>query len=162
MNITAGEMIRQARKKAKLTQKQLSEKYKIPLSTLKDWEGGQHKCQPYVANLLLRCMTIDFPIIAETALSEQEQSTKPAEPTYIFCDQYTKRPLSAELAKIAREEFEAGKVQLLKEYEQDFYGDLVESKRRRKGKIYRCTNSDYDPDREIPMGFEFLVIIEEV
>jgi len=160
MNITAGEMIRQARKQAKLTQKQLSEKYEIPLSTLKDWEGGQHKCQPYVANLLLRCMTIDFP--TESALSEQEPVTKPAEPTYIFSDQYTKRPLSAELAKIAREEFEADKVQLIKEYELDFYGDTVESKRRRKGKIYRCTNSDYDPEREIPMGFEFLVITEEV
>lgn len=146
-------MIRNARKQAGLTQQQLSDKYKIPVRTLVDWERGVRTPPEYVVELLLRCMALDFPT---------ESVTKPAEPTYIFCDQYTKRPLSAELAKIALEEFEAGKVQVVREYEQDFYGDPTESKRRRKGTIYRCTNSDYDPEREIPMGFEFLVIIEEV
>ena len=153
------EMIRNARKQAELTQQQLSDKYKIPVRTLVDWERGVRTPPEYVVDLLLRCMTIDFPT-AETALSEKQQPTKQSEP--IFCDQYTKKPLTAELAKIAQEEFKTGKVQLVKEYEQDFYGDTVESKRRRKGKIYRCTNSDYDPEREIPMGFEFLVITEEV
>lgn len=152
------QMVRNARKQAELTQQQLSDKYKIPVRTLVDWERGVRTPPEYVVDLLLRCMAIDFP--TESALSEQEPVTKQSEP--IFCDQYTKRPLTAELAKIAREEFEAGKIQLIKEYEQDFYGDLVDTKRKRKGKIYRCTNSDYDPEREIPMGFEFLVITEEV
>jgi transcriptional regulator with XRE-family HTH domain len=153
------ETLRNALQATGLNQRQLAEKYEIPLRSFEAWLGGTRKPPVYVVNLLLRCLAVDFP--TKSALSEQpEPVTKQSEP--IFCDQYTKKPLSAELAKIAREEFEAGKVQLLKEYEQDFYGDLVESKRRRKGKIYRCTNSDYDPDREIPMGFEFLVITEEV
>lgn len=155
------EMVRNARKQAELTQQQLSDKYKIPVRTLVDWERGVRTPPEYVVELLLRCMTIDFPTAtAEPALSEKPAKT--VEPNYIFCDQYTKKPLSADLEKIAREEFEADKVLLVKEYEQDFYGDTVESKRRRKGKIYRCTDPVSTDEREVPMGFEFLVITEEV
>ena len=154
------ETLRKALQATGLNQRQLAEKYEIPLRSFESWLGGTRKPPTYVVNLLLMCMTIDFPILAETALSEQEPTK--AEPTYIFCDQYTKKPLSAELAKIAREEFEAGKVQMVREYEQDFYGDPVESKSRRKGTIYRCTDPVSTDEREVPMGFEFLVITEEV
>lgn len=61
MNLTAGEIIKETRKQAGLTQKQLSEKYAIPLSTLKDWELELHKCPTYVANLLVDRIALDYP-----------------------------------------------------------------------------------------------------
>lgn len=57
---SAGEKIHYARLRAGLTLKQLSEKYEIPLSTLKDWEGGQHKCPSYVLNLLVDRLERDY------------------------------------------------------------------------------------------------------
>lgn len=57
---STGEMIKTARIEAGLTQKQLSEKYGIPLSSLKDWESGQHKCPSYVVKLLIDRLEWDY------------------------------------------------------------------------------------------------------
>jgi hypothetical protein len=102
---------------------------------------------------------MDFPTTgAEPVLSEQEQSTKPAEPNYTFTDEYGK-PLSAKIEELVRVEYEAGKVQLQPEkQEQNFYDDLVNTRSKGKGKLYQCT--DIDPESELSFGFMFRVIKE--
>lgn len=44
--------IKELRKLTKLTQKQFSEKYDIPLPTIRHWEQGQRECPEYVLDLL--------------------------------------------------------------------------------------------------------------
>lgn len=61
MELTAGERIRQARKAAGLTQKQLCEKYGIPRRSLEDWERCKYEPPGYVLNLLLDRITLDYP-----------------------------------------------------------------------------------------------------
>lgn len=61
MELTAGEKIRNARKAAGLTQKQLSEKYGIPIRTLSDWERRKFEPPGYVLNLLLDRIKLDYP-----------------------------------------------------------------------------------------------------
>jgi transcriptional regulator with XRE-family HTH domain len=106
MNSTAGEMIRNARKQAGLTQKQLSEKYAIPLSSLKDWELSKHNCPDYVANLLLRCLAIDFP--TEQSLFEKqpviESAPEPVKkPTYTLHTDWGKRLTPEQAAEVEKE-----------------------------------------------------------
>ncbi|MDF2537136.1 MAG: DNA-binding protein [Herbinix sp.] len=150
---TAGELIKKARKQAKLTQKQLATKYGIPTRSLEDWETNRHSCPNYVVTLLLHCLEIDFPT---------ETVTKPAEPVYTFTDKYGK-PLPQKLADLFRAEFLSGKVQEQPECSQDFYGETILTAGKR-GKLYLCTdpkpNIDLNPEQEIPMGFEFRVIKE--
>lgn len=69
--------IRTARKKAKLTQKQLADFYEIPVRTLVDWERGVRTPPEYVINLVLRCMALDFPITG--VLSEPVSAPKNSE-----------------------------------------------------------------------------------
>lgn len=94
MDLTTGEMIRNARKQANLTQKQLSEKYEIPLSTLKDWEGGQHKCPSYVAKLLVDRLVFDYCDQSETHMCEDPTDYKLGREDYLYylknrtCDIY--------------------------------------------------------------------------
>lgn len=108
----------------------------------------------------LACVTVNIPTEQEV-LSEQEpviEQPAKAEPTYTLTDQYGK-PLLPKLEELVRVEYEAGKVQLQPEpQEQDFYGDLVDTKWKRKGKLYQCTHIDLDS--EIPFGFTFRVIKE--
>lgn len=54
--------IKKARTQAKLTQKQLCEKYQIPRRTLQDWENDKNTPPPYVMYPLLRCTAVDFGI----------------------------------------------------------------------------------------------------
>ena len=44
--------IRKLRKLTGLTQKQFSDKYGIPISTLKNWEYGYRECPKYLIDLL--------------------------------------------------------------------------------------------------------------
>lgn len=67
--------IRTARKKAKLTQMQLADFYKIPVRTLIDWERGVRTPPEYVINFILRCMALDFPNTADI-LSEPVSAPK--------------------------------------------------------------------------------------
>lgn len=150
--MTHGEKIRNARKRAGLTQKQLSIKYNIPLRSIEDWETNKHKCPDYVTNLLLRCMALDYPTDTKRILSEP----KPTEPTYTFYDQFGK-PLPQKLADLVRKEFLAGRVQAQDEYGENFYGELVPTTSK-LGKLYQCT--DIELDCEIPFGFLFRVIKE--
>lgn len=54
--------IKEARTQAKLTQRQLAERYGIPVRTLQDWESGRRTPPEYVVKLLLRCIEVDFGI----------------------------------------------------------------------------------------------------
>lgn len=45
--------IREARKKAGMTQLQISDKLGIPLRTIKDWESGTHNPPKYVEDLVI-------------------------------------------------------------------------------------------------------------
>lgn len=71
--------IRTARKKAKLTQKQLADFYEIPVRTLVDWERGVRTPPEYVINLVLRCMALDFPLLEQDVLSEPVPAPKTLE-----------------------------------------------------------------------------------
>lgn len=147
--------IRIARKAAGLTQQQLADRYGIPIRTVVDWDRGVRTPPEYVKNMLLRCLALDFPT-AQEVLSEQEPAPKSAEPepSNIFCDKLGK-PLTAELAKIARTEYEAGRVEPIDKHTQDYYGDPVAIASRRE-KLYLCTEPDLE--RGIPFGFEFRVV----
>ena len=74
--------IKQARLKAGLTQKELCDRYDIPVRTLQGWEGGSRKPPEYVLNLLLRCIELDFSPEAEP--TEQEDLSVPKK--LIFLD----------------------------------------------------------------------------
>lgn len=154
------EILREALQATGLNQRQLAEKYEIPLRSFEAWIGGTRTPPAYVVNLLLRCLAVDFPAKAEPVLSEQsEQQTKQSEPTYSFYDRYGKS-LSPKLAELVRVEFVAGRVQLQLEQEQDFYGETVTATSKRGGKLYQCAETDLDS--EIPFGLEFRVVIKEV
>lgn len=71
--------IRTVRKKAKLTQKQLADFYKIPVRTLIDWERGVRTPPEYVINFILRCMALDFPITEQDVFSEPVSAPKNSE-----------------------------------------------------------------------------------
>lgn len=145
------EMIRNARKQAGLTQQQLSDKYKIPVRTLVDWERMMRTPPEYVVDLLLRCMAVDFPMEQNLLQSNQQNQL-------ILTDKYGK-PLSQKLAELVRIEYEAGRVEPQPDkQEQDFYGDPVMAKSKGKGKLYQCTHIDLDS--EIPFAFEFRIIKE--
>lgn len=73
--------IREVRRQAKLTQKQLAEHYDIPLRTLQDWETGKRKPPEYIVNLLLRCIAADFSVTLEE--KTQSNTDKKFSLTYI-------------------------------------------------------------------------------
>ncbi len=72
-----GELIQNAREQAGLTQKQLSEKYEIPLSSLRDWENEQHKCPTYVLKLLLDRLVLDYCMQSKTNMCEDPEYCEP-------------------------------------------------------------------------------------
>jgi len=94
MNLIAGEMIKEARKQSGLTQKQLSEKYGVPISSLKDWELSKHKCPDYVAKLLLDRLALDYCMQSETHMCEDPTDYKLGREDYLYylknrvCDLY--------------------------------------------------------------------------
>ena len=94
MDLTTGKMIRDAREKVGLTQKQLSEKYEIPLSSLKDWECEQHKCPVYVLKLLIDRLTLDYCLQSETHMCEDPTNWEFGREDYLYylknrtCDLY--------------------------------------------------------------------------
>ena len=67
--------IRDARKQAKLTQVQLCERYKIPRSTLQEWESHKYEPPVYVKELLLRCIEADFNIKLEKPKNDSRDFT---------------------------------------------------------------------------------------
>jgi transcriptional regulator with XRE-family HTH domain len=81
LKMTIAERIKQARLKAGLTQKELSEKYRIPLRSIQQWEEGSRKPPEYVIDLLVRCLELDF----NHELAEHEQDLS-APKQLIFTD----------------------------------------------------------------------------
>lgn len=45
--------IKEARKAAKLTQKQMSDLFEIPQRTIEDWDAGKRTPPPYVEKLII-------------------------------------------------------------------------------------------------------------
>lgn len=166
--ITIADTIRTARKQAGLTQQQLSTHYSIPARTLCDWETSKRTPPEYLVTLLLRCMTLDFPMAVESLSeepkpaslpieTEQEQlAPKPVKKTdYVFCNTYGK-PLASDLAELALREFVAGRVQKVEEVDEE--EEPIENVR---GTLFICTAPDFE--RGVPFGFEFRVrLVEEL
>ncbi len=46
--------LKEARLKAGLTQKEMSELLEIPIRTIGSWEDGSRKCPPYVERLIIK------------------------------------------------------------------------------------------------------------
>jgi len=51
--MTTANRLKQARRDAKLKQKQVYEALEVPIRTLQDWEAGKRTPPPYVLNMLL-------------------------------------------------------------------------------------------------------------
>ena len=81
LKMTIAERIKQARLKAGLSKKELSEKYRIPLRSIQQWEEGSRKPPEYVIDLLVRCLELDF----NHELAEHEQDLS-APKQLIFTD----------------------------------------------------------------------------
>ena len=56
---------KEIRKLSELSQTQFSEKYSIPVQTLRHWEQGQRKCPEYVLLLLERAVAEDCKAISQ-------------------------------------------------------------------------------------------------
>lgn len=110
--------IKEARKKAKITQEQFASRYQIPLRTLQSWELSERKPPEYIINTLLRCMEIDFGVkLIETSTPD------------IFALTYTNgTPLSLVDEEFVNAEKANKKVQTLKLNETTGIG------------TYRCSN----------------------
>lgn len=54
---TKPDTIKQARERSGLTQKQMSEKFEIPVRTIGSWEDGSRKCPVYVKNLIIQALS---------------------------------------------------------------------------------------------------------
>jgi transcriptional regulator with XRE-family HTH domain len=96
--------IKKARTQAKLTQKQLCEKYQIPHRTLQDWENDKNTPPPYVMYPLLRCIAVDFGINLKDTDADKTYTLTYADGT----------PLNDADEAYVRAENEAKKVELIK------------------------------------------------
>lgn len=100
-----GDMIREARKQAKLTQQQLSDRYQIPRRSLQDWEGNKHTPPAYVVAMLVRCLEADYGVRVEA---------QPTSPNQTYTLTYTDgTPLSLADEAYVREENKAKRVELI-------------------------------------------------
>lgn len=95
--------IKKARTQAKLTQKQLCEKYQIPRRTLQDWENDKNTPPPYVMYPLLRCIAVDFGINFKGTGADKTYTLTYADGT----------PLSLADEAYVREENKAKRVELI-------------------------------------------------
>lgn len=138
--------IKQARLKAGLTQKELCDRYEIPLRTLQGWEGGSRKPPEYVLNLLLRCIELDFSPEAEP--TEQEDLSVPKK--LIFLD-LIGRPLKEPVLSAVKQAYDDRKVQYIPvtDYEGNDTGE-----ESLKGKLYMVLAPE---EYGLDMGFEFKV-----
>lgn len=72
--------LKELRLKNKLTQKQLSEKLKIPIRTIQDWESGRRELKNYIYNLI----EIALKAAEQAALILIFEQKKPNK-KYLFC-----------------------------------------------------------------------------
>lgn len=143
------QQIKEARKKAGLTQLQLASFYGIPRRTVEDWERGVHEPPEYVANLLLRCLDYDFSPKEEPA-EQSEPEVLSAPKTLTFLDNLG-RPFKEPVLSAVKRAYDDGKVQDLGsdtfDYDDNRRPDL-------KGKLYMITEPEiYNLD----MGLTFYV-----
>lgn len=69
--------IKEARKKAKITQEELADRYQIPLRTLQSWELNERKPPEYLVAMVLRLMAIDFGITPGNTETDDTPRTSP-------------------------------------------------------------------------------------
>ena len=127
IKMTTAERIKQARLKAGLSKKELSEKYRIPLRSIQQWEEGSRKPPEYVIDLLVRCLELDF----NHELAEHEQDLS-APKQLIFTDHIGK-PLKEPVLSAVKRAYADGKVQNLGS---DTFDEEDNCRQDPKGKLY--------------------------
>lgn len=134
---TPAQRIKEARKQAGLTQKDMATLYGIPQRTIEDWDRLVHEPPEYVANLIIDRIKADFLHDHSKVLSEAD-----APKTKIFTN-YMGKPLTPEEEAGARKAFEDGKVQFVGTEDEE--GNEIENPR--KGKPYMIlTPEEYGLD----------------
>lgn len=147
MNIA--ERIKQARLKAGLSKKELSEIYRIPLRSIQQWEEGSRKPPEYVVNLLLRCIELDFN--HEDELSEQsEPDVLSAPKQLIFLDNFG-RPFKEPKLSAVKQAYDDKKFQDLGRNILDDEGNYRPDP---KGNLYMVTEPE---NYGLDMGITFYV-----
>ena len=142
--MTTAERIKQARLKAGLSKKELSEKYRIPLRSIQQWEEGSRKPPEYVIDLLVRCLELDF----NHELAEHEQDLS-APKQLIFTDHIGK-PLKEPVLSAIKQAYDDRKVQFIPVADDE--GNQIENPR--KGKLFMVLAPE---EYGLDMGFEFRV-----
>ncbi|WP_128426719.1 helix-turn-helix domain-containing protein [Gudongella oleilytica] len=142
--MTTAERIKQARLKAGLSKKELSEKYRIPLRSIQQWEEGSRKPPEYVIDLLVRCLELDF----NHEPAEQEQDLS-APKQLIFTDHIGK-PLKEPFLSAVKQAYDDRKVQFIPATDDE--GNQIENPR--KGKLYMVLAPE---EYGLDMGFEFRI-----
>lgn len=122
--------IKAARLQAGITQKQLADRYQIPLRTLQDYESDLRNTPPvYVENLLLRCMEIDYGIKIEDLTDSNKAATTATTKRHILT-YMDDRPLSLQDEMYVLKEKDEKRITMIRSL-----GDAL---------VYKCSN-----------GFEF-------
>ncbi|MDD4238834.1 MAG: helix-turn-helix transcriptional regulator [Desulfotomaculaceae bacterium] len=142
--MTTAERIKQARLKAGLSKKELSEKYRIPLRSIQQWEEGSRKPPEYVIDLLVRCLELDF----NHELAEHEQDLS-APKQLIFTDHIGK-PLKEPVLSAVKQAYDDRKVQFIPVADDE--GNQIENPR--KGKLFMVLAPE---EYGLDIGFEFRI-----
>lgn len=136
--------IKEVRKQAGLTQKDLSNLYGIPKRTIEEWDRGAYEPPEYVANLLIDRIKADF------LHNHSEAEVLSAPKTLTFLDNLG-RPFKEPVLSAVKRAYDDGKVQDLGSETFDY-----DDNRRPdpKGKLYMITEPEiYNLD----MGLTFYV-----
>ncbi len=120
-NMSTSTIISDLRKQAKLTQRQMAERYQIPYRTLQQWEQNKRIPPDYVVAMLQRLMAIDFGVKPESTAPADE----PHRPTTFFYMDGT--PLSMVDEMLVRTEGKDNKLEIV---DTDITDNTI---------IYRCT-----------------------
>jgi transcriptional regulator with XRE-family HTH domain len=144
IKMTTAERIKQARLKAGLSKKELSEKYRIPLRSIQQWEEGSRKPPEYVIDLLVRCLELDF----NHELAEHEQDLS-APKQLIFTDHIGK-PLKEPVLSAVKQAYDDRKVQFIPVADDE--GNQIENPR--KGKLFMVLAPE---EYGLDIGFEFRI-----
>jgi len=136
--------IKEVRKQAGLTQKDLSNLYGIPKRTIEEWDRGAYEPPEYVANLLIDRIKADF--LYDHSEKKKDLS---APKTKVFLDNFGK-PLKEPVLSAVMKAYDDKKVQYipLSDYEEDTKDD------ERKGKLYMVLEPE---ECGLDMGLTFYV-----
>ena len=147
LKMTIAERIKQARLKAGLTQKELCDRYGIPVRSFQGWEGGTRTPPEYVLEFLLRCLKEDF---AQTEEPAEHEEVLSAPKQLIFLDNIG-RPLKEPVLSAVKRAYDDGKVQDLGS---DTFDEEDNCRQDPKGKLYLVLEPE---NYGLDMGLTFYV-----